>query len=230
MSNNTPPPATARSRTGRWRVFAVVLTVLCLALVVVGVRNQEAPSGPNPAVSSAAPQTSHLPKPVARRAPGDVPAIPAPNATPERLQIPAIAVDTNLIGLGVETDQTVQVPEDPDEAGWFKHGPQPGTNGSSVILGHVDSMTGPAVFYRLRELVPGDRIRVRLSDGALATFRVDRVATYANEDFPAQRVYAGSPDHPALNLVTCGGKYDPDKGGYQSNVVAFTRHMSTTAR
>jgi sortase (surface protein transpeptidase) len=49
-------------------------------------------------------------------------------------------------------------------AGWFTGGPMPGQLGPAVIAGHVDSRTGPAVFHRLRDLRPGDQIRVR--DGA----------------------------------------------------------------
>lgn len=113
-------------------------------------------------------------------------------------------------------------------AGWFDQGPVPGQAGSSVILGHVDSQDGPAVFYRLSELDPGNRITVRLADGAVAQFEVVRVATYLNADFPAQQVYAGSTRRPTLNLVTCGGEYDAARGGYQSNVVVFTEHLGTT--
>lgn len=94
------------------------------------------------------------------------------------------------------------------------------------MLGHVDSLYGPAVFYRLRVLKPGDRIHVRLSDGAVAQFRVARVVTYPNQDFPARKVYAGaSGDRPTLNLVTCGGTYDRAAGGYQSNVVVYTTYV-----
>ena len=94
------------------------------------------------------------------------------------------------------------------------------------MLGHVDSLDGPAVFYRLRSLKPGDRIAVRLSDGAVAQFRVTRVVTYPNRDFPAGQVYGGGPgDRPTLNLVTCGGTYDKAAGGYQANVVVYTTYM-----
>lgn len=151
-------------------------------------------------------------------------------ALPKYLRIPAIGVSTNVISLGLKSDKTVQVPKDASEAGWFKQGPVPGQLGSSVILGHVDSTQGPAVFYQLRYLKPGNQISVRLSDGAIAHFKVARVATYLNENFPATKVYAGSPGRPTLNLVTCGGEYKADAGGYQSNVVAFTDYVRTTPR
>jgi sortase (surface protein transpeptidase) len=145
-----------------------------------------------------------------------------PLAKPVELSIPRIEVRTRLMGLGLEKDGSVEVPENAAVAGWFRRGPPPGSPGSSVILGHVDSLTGPAVFYRLRELRPGDRMAVRLDDGTLVRFRVRAVETYANEDFPAQKVY-GRQGRSQLNLVTCGGDYDASNGGYQSNVVVNAR-------
>lgn len=150
-----------------------------------------------------------------------------PAARPEHLSIPSIGVATDLIRLGLNDDQTVEVPENPARAGWFDLGPVPGQPGSSVVLGHVDSVDGPAVFYDLARLEPGSTVEVRLAGGSVATFRVDRVATYANEEFPAQEVYAGDPARRALNLVTCGGEYDAARGGWQSNVVVFTTLVGT---
>ena len=131
-------------------------------------------------------------------------------------------MQTHVIRLGQHQDGTVEVPDDPADAGWFQHGPPPGAAGSSVILGHVDSMSGPAVFYRLKELRPGDRIAVRLDDGTTVRFRVHSIETYANADFPARKVY-GRQGRSQLNLVTCGGAYDASRGGYQSNVVVNAR-------
>ena len=150
--------------------------------------------------------------------------------SPVSLKIPAIQVDAPITRLGLNTDKTVQVPKDPDDAGWYKKGPRPGENGSSVILGHVDSKTGPAVFYRLPKLEPGDRVNVKLSDDSVARYQVVRVVHYANEDFPAAQVYARPSARPALNLITCGGKYDKKAGGYQSNIVVYTKYLWATGR
>jgi hypothetical protein len=146
---------------------------------------------------------------------------------PVRLWIPAIGVSHRLLRLGLNADGTVQVPAPRDAAypGWFALGPVPGELGSSVILGHVDSLDGPAVFYQLRFLTHGDRVDVALRDGAVAHFAVRRVHTYPNAAFPARKVYAPQ-GYAALNLVTCGGSYDPQTG-YQSNVVVYTRLLGT---
>ncbi len=99
--------------------------------------------------------------------------------------------------------------------------------GSSVILGHVDTFQGPAVFFRLRTLRAGDLVSVTLADGAVATFRVNTVDTFLKSQFPAQLVYGTHGDR-ALQLVTCGGAFDTATGHYLSNVVVFTTLVTST--
>ncbi len=204
----------------RWRALAAVLAgVAAFCLVMWG-----ASSGPaSPAGAGADPSSSSTGTPAVASTEAAA-ATAAPPAAPVTLSIPAIDVQTHVIRLGQHRDGTVEVPENPDEAGWFQLGPPPGAAGSSVILGHADSMSGPAVFYRLKELRPGDRIAVLLDDGTTARFRVHSVETYANADFPAKKVY-GKQGRSLLNLVTCGGAYDSSRGGYQSNVVVNARRV-----
>ncbi|MFB9313969.1 class F sortase [Nocardioides plantarum] len=152
-------------------------------------------------------------------------AVAAAPALPRRVRIDRIGVSSSIVGLGLQDDGTVEVPDRPEQVGWFSLGPTPGSVGSSVLLGHVDSVDGPAVFARLAELRPGDRVEVDLQGGRTEVFEVRQVASYPNQDFPADRVYAGEDDRAALNLVTCGGEYDAARGGYQSNVVVYTRRV-----
>jgi sortase (surface protein transpeptidase) len=140
---------------------------------------------------------------------------------PVRISIPAIDVSARVTRLGVNADTTVEVPSDPATTGWYRYGPRPGVRGSAVILGHVDSDAGPAVFYRLRHLRPGDLVVVRAVDGSVNRFRVTRIRTYPNADFPAQEVYGPHGRRHGLQLVTCGGAYDSETG-YQANVVVYT--------
>jgi sortase family protein len=153
-----------------------------------------------------------------------------PTAVPVRLQIPAIGVDTPLQRLGKGADGTVQTPAPPhkwDQAGWYdgEGGTRPGDPGSAVILGHVDSYRGPAVFFRLRSLRPGDRVEVDLADGGVARFAVRALATYPKLSFPARQVYASHGGR-SLQLVTCGGEFDPRARSYLSNVVVYTELVS----
>jgi len=105
-------------------------------------------------------------------------------------------------------------------AGWYELGPRPGDPGSAVILGHVDSKRGPAVFYRLRELRAGDEIGVTRADGSSVRFIVDRTAQYDKLRFPTDEVYYPTLA-PGLRLVTCGGQFDFTTGHYRSNIIVF---------
>jgi sortase (surface protein transpeptidase) len=139
-----------------------------------------------------------------------------------RLEIPAIGVSTPLLRLGLEPDGAMQVPGDFARAGWFAEGPAPGQVGPSVIAGHVDSKTGPAVFYRLRDLRPGDPVLVERADGSRLRFLVERSRSYPKRGFPTQDVFGPVPAA-ALRLITCGGEFDRARGSYRENLVVFAR-------
>jgi LPXTG-site transpeptidase (sortase) family protein len=143
-----------------------------------------------------------------------------PPALPVELTIPAIGVRTSLIHLGLEPGGSLQVPSSTTVAGWYAGSPRPGAVGSSVIAGHVDSVRGPAVFYRLGTLRPGERVYVSRADGTMAAFSITRVQTYEKDAFPTAEVYGPAPD-PELRLITCGGTFDSTSGHYLSNVVAY---------
>ena len=147
-------------------------------------------------------------------------ATPRPVAAPESLDIPAIGVRTRLIRLGLTASGALQVPASTAVAGWYTGGPRPGATGPAVIAGHVDSYLGPGVFFRLRELKPGNLVYVRRADGSLAVFQVTDVHTYAKAHFPTAQVYGPVPDS-QLRLITCGGTFDAATGHYLSNVIVF---------
>ena len=142
------------------------------------------------------------------------------SALPVRIHIPSIGVDASVTNLGLESDGTIQVPSDPRQAGWYRLGPVPGDAGPAVILGHLDSTTGPAVFARLAGLRVGDQVLVARADGSQVRFQVDRVATFSVSSFPTEAVYGATPD-PVLRLITCSGTFNRAQGRYLSNVVVF---------
>ncbi len=148
--------------------------------------------------------------------PTDAEPVPAPVA----LSIPSIGVSSTLTRLGLTADGALQVPSSTSVAGWYTGSSRPGAVGPAVIVGHIDSYTGPGVFYHLVNLRPGDRVYVRRADGTLAVFRVTEVRTYSKDHFPSQLVYGPTPDA-ELRLITCGGAFDPSRGTYLSNVVAY---------
>jgi LPXTG-site transpeptidase (sortase) family protein len=143
-------------------------------------------------------------------------AVPAPTA----LEIPAIGVRTRLIRLGVTATGALQVPTSIAVAGWYTGSSRPGATGSAVIAGHIDSVSGPGVFFRLRELHPGDLVYVRRGYASMAVFTVTAVRLVPKSNFPTNEVYGPVPNA-QLRLITCGGTFDPATGHYLSNVIVF---------
>ena len=148
---------------------------------------------------------------------------------PVSVDIPAIGVDSKLLRLGLNSDGTIQVPPlttSADEAAWYKYSATPGQIGASVIEGHVDGHHGPAVFFRLGALRPGDTVDVTLADGVTAIFRVTGVREYLKSNFPAKSIY-GATGYAALRLITCGGTFDYATGHYLSSTVVFASLVSS---
>jgi hypothetical protein len=145
-----------------------------------------------------------------------------PRAVPTRIGIPAIGVDASLLSLGIDGRGELAVPplDHAEQASWYNLGPSPGEPGSAVVVGHVDSARiGPAVFFNLGKLKPGDVITVAREDGTTPTFKVDSVQTFLKTGFPTQLVYAG--EQATLRVITCGGEFDKKSRNYLSNVVVF---------
>lgn len=143
---------------------------------------------------------------------------------PERLVIPAIGVDADVIALGLEENGEMEVPTDFAQTGWFRPGPPPGRVGPAVIAGHVDSTTGPAVFHRLDELAPGDRIEVHGEAGEVVVFAVRETERHAKDAFPTDKVYGGT-SGPELRLITCGGEFDSAERSYRDNVIVYAERI-----
>jgi hypothetical protein len=141
-------------------------------------------------------------------------------APPVRIRIPAAHVDTALQRLRRAPDGTIRVPSRPGIAGWYAEGPRPGQPGPAVMLGHVDSATGPAVFFHVPELRPGDAVHIDRADGSTARFRVTHLSQVPKNRFPTDLVYAPTLDA-SLRLVTCGGSVDPASRHYRDNVIVF---------
>jgi hypothetical protein len=191
----------------RWALAAVVLVAGTVALL--GTAQRPAPPAAEPAASTiVAPPVLSGPVPV------------PDGATPEQVRIPAIGVDSSLAALGVDAAGALVPPTDFAQAGWFSAGTVPGDVGPAVVAGHVDSFTGPAVFYRLEELAIGDGVQVVRSDGRTIDFRVTRVARYPKDDFATEEVY-GPTTGAELRLITCGGTFDTGRRSYRDNVVVY---------
>lgn len=195
----------------RRRAALLASLVLSLALALNGsaaARSEERP--PPRAATAVSPELEGF------RSPRTYDAV----ALPVRLRIPAARVDTPLERLGRAADETIALPSGPRMAGWYREGPRPGQPGPAVIIGHVDWDRGPAVFFHLSRLRPGDAVYVHRADTSVARFRVTGVSQVSKSRFPTDQVYAPTLE-PSLRLVTCGGSFDRATRNYADNVIVF---------
>ena len=215
-----------RGRPARRLVPAALIVSLGVALLVlegVLIMDGIAARPPSPAIAQAprpathaelaaldvAPRRTKRPRRRARRAP-----------RPVRVLIPAIGVDASVIPLGLDRTGALEVPENFGDTGWWTGGSRPGERGPAVIAGHVDSYTGPAVFFKIGKLRRGDAIAVQRADGSRVKFHVQRARHYAKARFPTAEVY-GKTAGPTLRLITCSGTFDRASGHYLDNTVVY---------
>lgn len=188
------------NRTLRSSAVAAALTI------VVGLGGCAAPEPAADPMPTVAPAEAVVATPVAN--PGK----------PTRVEIPVIAVDEKLHGVGLNPDGSMEMPAFGDAA-WYKPGPRPGGAGPAVLVAHVRGPGGADVFSRLHELQIGDEVTVHRTDGA-STFVVDASEQVAKEDLPLDRIWIET-EASALRLITCGGKYDPKIGGFPDNTIVY---------
>ncbi|MFD5208668.1 sortase domain-bontaining protein [Streptomyces anulatus] len=116
--------------------------------------------------------------------------------------MPEIGVRTRIDKVTRATDGSVDMPPDPDHAGWYTGSATPGEIGNTIVVGHLDSRSGPAAFYGLGALRKGSRIVITRHDGSTAHFSVTAMNVWAKDDFPSRRVYSPTTT-PTLTLITC---------------------------
>lgn len=143
-------------------------------------------------------------------------------STPTSVSVPSIKAESSLISLGQKPDGELEVPslQTPMQAAWYDKSPTPGSLGPSVILGHVNGSGKPGIFYRLKDVKAGEQILVNREDGQTAVFTVANIDTVPKAAFPAEQVYADTPDS-QLRLITCGGVFDPAAKSYEANIVVY---------
>lgn len=144
-------------------------------------------------------------------------------AVPSVLSIPKIKLETTFEEpLGLNPDGTAAVPESYTKVGWYKNGPTPGELGPAVILGHVDSFKGPAVFFSLGQLEVGDDIFVTREDGSTAHFVVSELERNQQSEFPTVKVYGDLP-YAGLRLITCSGTFVKGEQRYTHNLIVYAK-------
>jgi hypothetical protein len=146
---------------------------------------------------------------------------------PIGVEIAAIGVNASIVALGVMLDtRQMEVPENVDEVGWYRHGPSPGRPGSSVLAAHVDiAGEGPGVFFHLDRLTAGDRIEVVFDDGTSMTFVATASERVPKGSLDLDSIFA-SDGQPLLRLVTCGGGFNRTIRSYDDNIVVTAQPVT----
>lgn len=186
-------------------------------LLISGVRDEEPPQ---PSAAQAFSTSADPTRPTVH---------PLPPADPVRLRIAAIGVNAPMTRVGLDAAGALRTPPGgkPGLAGWYGDGTAPGSAGTAIATGHVDTPTGaPGVFYNLGALTEGATIEITRADRRTAVFAVRAVELYDRKKFPSEKVY-GSSGRPELRLITCGGGYTK-RTGYLSNVVVYATLTAVT--
>ncbi|MEU8344628.1 class F sortase [Spirillospora sp. NPDC048832] len=210
-------PELPASPTGR-RAVGAATGALLIGLLFSGCGGDDGGSASPGTPEPAATQTTGATTPASN-------ARPLSQSQPTKIAIPKIGVSAPVGSIGLRPDGRVEEPplSKPNLTGWYEEGVTPGEVGPAVILGHVDANGKAAVFARLKDLKPGDKISVSREDGSTATFAVERAQRVDKDAFPHEKVFGETLDHASLRLVTCGGAFDKKIGHYKDNLIVYAK-------
>ncbi|MGH2557506.1 MAG: class F sortase [Thermomicrobiales bacterium] len=142
----------------------------------------------------------------------------------------AIAIERAQVDAEVETieivDGVMQDPTGPWVVSWYKETAKLGELGNAVMAGHLDYWdVGPAVFYNIGLMEPGDQIQVTGEDGEQYVYEVDWQENYDAANAPIQDI-VGPTDEESLTLITCGGPFDYQTGQYLQRTVVRAHRVT----
>lgn len=144
---------------------------------------------------------------------------------PKTIIIPSVEVRARVENVGVTESGNMDVPEDYDDVGWFRHGARPGSPGSAVIAGHLDTGRGqPALFYNLSGIKIGDEVFIEDDTGEVLRFVVSgyRLVDYENPpDDLLREIFSTEGEKSRLILITCDGDWVPEEKTYTSRFIVF---------
>jgi sortase (surface protein transpeptidase) len=210
------------NRRGGLTLLALAVAVAGIIVIVVAIHAQQ--SAPKvPASAAGTIDAKPSPSPSASESKQAKPEkTPLPPSRPMSISIPAIGVTSEVFPIGKAPDGTLAVPAGArlNKAAWFKNSPTPGQPGPSIIEGHVDSTSGPSIFFKLGNVRPGNKIKVTRKDHTTVTFTVNAVRDFPKTKFPTELVYGGQGNTPTLRLITCSD-FDPSIRHHTGNEVVF---------
>ncbi|WP_084243826.1 class F sortase [Planomicrobium okeanokoites] len=147
---------------------------------------------------------------------------------PARVAIPSIGVDAAIEATGILENGEMGVPEDINQVGWFEPGFKVGAKGHAVLAGHVDSYTGPAIFYHLKKVEAGEKVIVTDKDGREMVYEIQEKTSYVTDEAPIEEIF-GPSDSRMINLITCTGTFNRDTGSHEERLVVTAKLISDSS-
>jgi LPXTG-site transpeptidase (sortase) family protein len=147
------------------------------------------------------------------------PASPVSTSPLDRLVIPAAKVDAPIVVKGVDGNGVMQAPDNAVDVAWYDFTTRPGAGSNAVFSGHVDYINvGPAVFWNMKDLQPGDGIEVRYADGTSLAYAVTAVNTFDAASAPIDQIVGPTPKD-SLTFITCAGTFNAATHQYDKRLV-----------
>jgi sortase A len=203
-------------------VFALVGVAVVAILATSGWLLVNAHAGPQPRPARVAAVPSTLPS----AAPSATPQPSAPPAVqPQQLAIPRLGVQAPIENKGIDSHNQMEAPDKPFDVAWYPFTAKPGSGGNAVFAGHKDfAGVGPAVFWKLGQLSPGDTIQVTGADQTQLQYQVTQTWDYTLATIPMASVLAqGNGDQ--VTLITCAGSYSR-AAGYDHRLVVRAKRIA----
>lgn len=249
-----PPPASgigAASRQQGQRIAALLaLLAWCVATALVGaalgyaghrlfLADSEAPAARSTrhrpaATTSLTISTESTGDPTSPAGAGSPPTAirtptPASSGVPiARIVIPAIGVNAPVVVKSIDPEGVMQAPDTPSDVAWYDFTELPGGGGNIVLAGHVDfAGVGPAVFWDLWRLEPGDIVQLHLVDGSIALYRVISSEIVEEATAPVDQIVGPTPAE-VVTLITCAGNYNPATGRYDQRLIVRAERVPST--
>ncbi len=137
---------------------------------------------------------------------------------PVRADIPGLG-GVPIVGVGVAADGQAEIPEDVSRVGWYQYGAAPGDgDGSVALMGHRDSRGGRGALFDLPTVAVGSIVTVTDQAGVAHQYRVTSNESIAKKVVPLADLFDRD-GPPRLVVISCGGDYVKEQGGYLDNVV-----------
>ena len=165
-------------------------------------------------------QPSILPAATATPAPSAPPAV-----QPQLLVIPRLGVQAPIENKGIDSHNQMEAPDKPFDVAWYPFTAKPGAGGNAVFAGHKDfAGVGPAVFWKLGQLGPGDTIQVTGANQTQLQYQVTQTWDYTLSNIPMASVLAQG-DGDQVTLITCAGSYSR-AAGYDHRLVVRAKRIA----